>query len=150
MTSDFCEQGVTTDITDTNTGVCESGQMHNYYSWTTTSGSTQTYSIWIRYRVPDNFAAWAASNPVTVNGRTSNATNGHVKLYIYNTSNAVETNANGLDIDGTASTWTATPVSSLGATYSPGSYMTIQITLDAVSSASVQVGEISLDYLSSN
>jgi hypothetical protein len=149
MTSDFCEQGAHADIPDTNICVCNtSGDIHNYYSWTTGEASAQDYDIWIRYRVPDNFAAWA-SNPIDVYGKRTDVTNNAVTVYVFDTTGAVE-NSGGTQVAGT--TWTQTTVeASFAGTYTAGQYMTIQIHVVADTGGdSVQVGEINLDYLTSN
>src|SRR5581483_1032493 len=74
MTSDFCSNGTSTgSIPAINaTGNCSNaGEVHNFYKWTTSLATAQDYDIYIRWRVPDNFASWAASNPVKVNARRS-------------------------------------------------------------------------------
>lgn len=149
MTSDFCEQGASADIPNTNTGVCNtSGDVHNYYSWTTNQGTAQDYDIWVRWRVPDNFAAWS-SNPVQVYGKRTDATNNAVTVYVYDTAGTLE-NSGGTQVAGT--TWTQTAVeASFAGTYTAGSYMTIRIVVAADTGGdSVQVGEINLNYLSNN
>lgn len=149
MTTDFCENGAHADIPNTNTGVCNtSGDIHNYYSWTTSQGSAQDYDIWVRWRVPDNFAAWD-SNPIQVYGKRTDATNNAITVYVYDTAGALE-NAGGTQVAGT--TWTQTAVeASFGGTYTPGSYMTIRVVLAADTGGdSVQVGEMNLNYLSNN
>jgi len=149
MTSDFCEQTAHADIPDTNTTVCNTaGDIHNYYSWTTGEGSAQDYDIWVRYRVPDNFAAWD-SNPIDVYGKRTDATNNAVTVFVYDTTGALE-NAAGTQVAGTS--WTQTTVeATFGGTYTPGAYMTIRIVATADTGGdSVQVGELNLDYLTSN
>ena len=152
MTSDFCEQGVHADIPDTNTTSCESGQIHNYYNWTTTSGSNQTYTVWIRWRVPDNFAAFDSSgDPVKVYGRRSDATNGLVTVFLYDTAGALE-NTSGTNVAGAANTWVTTSIEAAPyeGTYTAGSYMTLRIDMVADNADNVKVGEIDIEYLSSN
>lgn len=149
MTSDFCEQGASADVPNTNTTVCNtSGDIHNYYSWTTSQGSAQDYDVWIRYRIPDNFASWS-SNPIQVYGKRTDATNNAVTVYVYDTAGTLE-NAGGTQVAGT--TWTQTPVeASFAGSYTAGSYMTIRIAMTADAGGdSVQVGEINLNYLSNN
>lgn len=148
MTSDFCEKGATTDITDTNTTICSTnGDMHNYYSWTTSQASAQDYDIWIRWRVPDNFAAWD-TNPVQVYGKRFDTTNNAVTVYVYDTAGTLN-NAGGTQVAGTS--WTQTAVSLSGGTWTAGSYMTIRVVLNADTGGdSVQAGEINLNYLSNN
>ncbi|MBN1162737.1 hypothetical protein JXA34_03265 [Patescibacteria group bacterium] len=149
MTTDFCENGASSDIPNTNTSVCNtSGDVHNYYSWTTAEASAQDYDIWIRWRVPDNFSAWV-SNPVDVYAKRTDASNNAVTVYVYDTAGALE-NAGGTQVAGTS--WTQTTVeATFAGTYTAGSYMTIRIVMTADTGGdSVQVGEISLDYLTSN
>lgn len=148
MTSDFCEQGAHADIPDTNTTVCNtSGDVHNYYSWTTSQGSAQDYDIWVRWRIPDNFAAWD-SNPIQIYAKRTDATNNAVTAFVYDTAGALN-NAGGTQIAGT--TWTQTAVSLSGGTWTAGSYVTIRITVAADTGGdSVQVGEINLNYLTNN
>ncbi len=149
MTSDFCSNTVG-GVPDTNTGVCNtSSDIHNYYSWDQSGGSAQDYDLWIRWRVPDNFDAWVAFNPVQVYGKRTDATNNAVTVYIYDTAGTLE-NSGGTQVAGT--TWTQTSVeSSFAGTYTAGSYMTIRIALTSDTGGdTVQVGEISLDYLSNN
>jgi len=148
MTSDFCEQAVHADIPDTNTGSCESGQIHNYYNWTTSQSGNQYYSVWVRWRVPDNWAAWD-TNPIQVYGRRSDATNGSVLAFVYDTAGALN-NSGGTEIAGTANTWTQTAISLSGGTWTAGSYITIRIDMKADSGDNVKVGEININYLSSN
>jgi hypothetical protein len=149
MTTDFCENGASSDIPNTNTGVCNtSGDIHNYYSWTTSQGSAQDYDIWVRWRIPDNFAAWS-SNPIQVYAKRTDSTNNAVTVYVYDTAGAIE-NSGGTQVAGT--NWTLTAVeSSFAGTYTAGSYMTIRIVMTADTGGdSVQVGEINLNYLSNN
>lgn len=148
MASDFCEQGAHANIPDTNTAVCNtSGDIHNYYTWTTNQGSVQDYDIWVRWRVPDNFSAWD-TNPVQVYGKRTDATNNEVRVYVYDTAGALN-NSGGTQIAGTS--WTQTAVSLSGGTWTAGSYMTLRIVLAADTGGdTVHVGEINLNYLSSN
>ena len=148
MTSDFCSNTVGS-VPNTNTGVCNtSGNIHNYYSWDQSGGSANDYDIWVRWRVPANFAAWTA-NPIRVAGKRTDATNNAVTVYIYDTSGVLE-NSGGTQVAGT--TWAEPSIeATFAGTYSAGAYMTIQIHMVSDSGGdTVQVGEISLDYLINN
>ncbi|MCK5472179.1 hypothetical protein KAI54_03260 [Candidatus Gracilibacteria bacterium] len=150
MISDFCSNTIG-GVPDTNTTVCNTAttDIHNYYSWDQSGGSAADYDIWIRWRVPDNFSAWAASNPIYVYGKRTDATNNSVLVYVYDTAGVLE-NAGGTEVAGTI--WTQTSIeASFAGTYTAGSYMTIQIHMVSDTGGdTVQVGEISLDYLSNN
>ncbi len=148
MTSDFCEQGVHANIPDTNTSVCNtSGDIHNYYSWTTNQGTAQDYDIWVRWRVPENFAAWD-TNPVQVYGKRTDATNNAITVFVHDSAGALN-NSGGTQVAGT--NWTQTAIALSGGTWTAGSYVTFRITLTADTGGDqVQVGEINLNYLSNN
>jgi hypothetical protein len=158
MTSDFCEQGVHDDITDTNTTVCESGQIHNYYHWTSTSGSN-TYSVYIRWRVPNNFDSqgWTSSgqgitDPIKVYGRVSDSADGSVVVILYDTAGAAENTTGGTAVDGASNTWTQTSLEAtpFEGTYTAGSYITFKIDLQVTATDTAQVGEIDIEYLAKN
>jgi len=141
---------VSADIANTNTGVCNtSGDIHNYYSWTTAEAAAQDYDIWIRWRVPDNFSGWAAANPVNVWGKRTDTSNNAVEIFVYDTTGTLE-NSGGTQVAGT--NWTQTSVeASFAGTYTAGSYMTIMISMTADTGGdSAQLGEISMDYLVNN
>lgn len=149
MTSDFCAASAGAGgLPATNATVCNtSGDVHNYYSWTTASGTAQDYDIWVRWRVPDNFSAWD-TNPVQVYGKRTDATNNAVTVFVYDTAHALN-NAGGTQVAGTA--WTQTNIALSGGTWTAGSYMTLRIVMNADTGGdSVQAGEINLNYLSSN
>jgi hypothetical protein len=151
MTTDFCENGASADIPNTNTGVCNtSSDIHNYYSWTTNQGTAQDYDVWIRWRVTDNFAAWD-TNPVQVYGKRTDATNNAVTVFVYDTASAIR-NTSGSGGDQVAgTTWAQGNVALTGGTWTAGSYVTIRAVLNADTGGdSVQLGEINLNYLSSN
>ena len=138
-------------LTDTNITACESSatSIHNYYSWTSASGSN-TYSIYVRWRVPDNFSAWDTSNSIQAYAKRSDATNGHVNIKVYDTANALN-NAGGTEIAGAANTWIQNGINISGGTWTAGSYMTIQIDVTAAATGGItDVGEISLNYFTSN
>jgi len=153
MTSDFCDNNASNGITDVNTGDCNTNETHNFYKWTTSQGTAQTYSIFLRWRVPDNFPSdgfSAATNPVQVYGRRSDITNGSVKVYVYDTTGALN-NTEGTEVGAAANTWNQGNISVSGGTWTPGSYMTIKIDVVAAASGGTSyAGEINLNYRSTN
>ncbi|MDP2693184.1 MAG: hypothetical protein Q8O88_06155, partial [bacterium] len=147
MTSDFCEQGVSAGIPDTNTNDCESATIHNYYKWTTASTTPQDYDIWIRWRVPDNFSDWP-SNPITFQSRRTETTGSFVTTTVFDTAGAQEAETKST---GAANTWTDTSVAAtFSGTYTAGSYMTLRIGMRAGTNQTVLAGEITINYLSKN
>ncbi|MCH7828245.1 hypothetical protein IH982_00005, partial [Patescibacteria group bacterium] len=154
MTSDFCESGFSADIPETNTGVCNTAtDIHNYYEWAGTGGSQQDYDIWVRWRVPDNFASFASvTDPIKVWAKAASNANTEVTAFVYDTDGDLE-NTGGTLVDG--ATWTQTSVEAVfdepaTTTYTPGSFMTIRIVMSDGGTDTVYVGEITIDYLANN
>ena len=82
MISDICSS--TLNINDGTSGqptVCGSNETYNFYKWTSPQASTQTYSIYITYQLPDTFKTFA-SGSTSVMGRTD-STNSTVQYQIY-------------------------------------------------------------------
>ncbi|KKR56822.1 MAG: hypothetical protein UT96_C0033G0005, partial [Candidatus Woesebacteria bacterium GW2011_GWC2_40_30] len=113
-------------------------------------GTPQTYTVYLKWRVPDNFSAWDTSNSIQAYAKRSDATNGHVNIKVYDTANALN-NAGGTEIAGAANTWIQNGINISGGTWTAGSYMTIQIDVTAAATGGItDVGEISLNYFTSN
>ncbi len=147
MTSDFCEQGVSSDIPNLNTTDCENGQIHNYYEWTTSQATAQDYSIWVRWRVPDNFDSWP-TDPISFYSRRTEITGTFVTTTLYDTAGTVEAEK---VMTASANTWQQSSLeATFTGTYTPGSYMTFRIDMQADPSDSAYIGEIDLNYLANN
>jgi hypothetical protein len=137
---------MTSDMDPTN--------FHNYYNWTTTQPTNQCYDIWVRIPVPDNFSAWGTQSGVTagptvsVYGETTDTTNGTVNLSLWDTSNTSITLTGGNVTPTSTSTWQQNSATSSSGTYTPGSFMTLRIRLQAPQNGNTKVGEISIKYLS--
>ncbi len=152
MTSDFCAASLGVGgLTATNTTVCNtSGDTHNYYNWTTSQGTAQTYSVYVKWRVPDNFSAWDTTNSIQAYAKRSDATNGHVNIKVFDTANALN-NAGGTEVAGAANTWVQNGINISGGTWTVGSYITLQIDITAAATGGISnVGEINLNYFTSN
>lgn len=57
MTASFCS-----DDLDINTDICGNNQTFNYYQWTSPQTTNQTYSIYVTYKLPSTFQAFAAGS----------------------------------------------------------------------------------------
>ena len=127
----------------------------NYYNWTTSQGSDQSYDIVTQVPLPKDFAAWDSTTPVSVTGWTSNTTSGTILMEVRDSAGAVKCNFVAVT-PGSASTWstntTACTYALLTAstpTYTPGDYITIRIRLQAPTGGNnTRVGNIKLNYLS--
>jgi|GEM_PF-1049321 len=122
----------------------------NYYRWTATNPSTaQTYDIVTQIPIPQDFSAWAASNPLTINTRTNNTSNGTIALELQDSTGTAVCTHVGTPLTMGNTNWTTqTPSCISGGTYTAGDYLTIRLRMSARNNANVDVGNIVLNYLS--
>ena len=76
MTSDLCSD--TLNINDGSSGqptICGTDETYNFYKWTSPQASTQTYSIYVTYQLPDTFKDFS-SGSTSVMGRTDDGPSG--------------------------------------------------------------------------
>jgi len=135
MTSDYCSNGLAVNIT-----ICPTaGNIHSYYSWTTTAGTAQNYDVYMQYKLPLNFSAFSGTFK-TFAWRTGASDS--VVVNLYNGSTACGT----FTATATNTTWTQGTVTP---TCSPvaGDTLTIKVSLIAVNGEFARAGEIDFDYL---
>ncbi len=134
-----------------NTGTMTSGyditNRMNYYKWTTTQATNQSYDIVVQVPIPKDFDTWA-SNPLSITGYTSNTTNGTITLEARDSTDSVICNFVSVT-PGSTSTWTAnnTACTLSSGTYTAGDYMTLRIRVQSPQNGDVRVGNLTLNYL---
>jgi hypothetical protein len=144
-------------VLDAGTGSNNSGTMTsgidltnrmNYYKWTTTQATNQSYDIDLQIPIPSDFDSWD-SNPLAITTYTSNTTNGTITLEARDTGGTVRCNFVSVT-PGSTSTWTAnnTACTLSAGTYTAGGYMTLRIRVQSPTSGDVRAGNIVLSYLS--
>ena len=148
MTSDFCSNG-NTNPPDTNTGVCTtSGDIHNYYTWTTTEAATQDYDVYIRYQMPSDFSGFSSDTTLKAYGWQTDATGTNaISVSVYDNSNGQCGTTT--DVATGTATWTQTTLTGneTGCTnITAGTEVTFKIHLAADQNDSVRIGEITFSY----
>jgi hypothetical protein len=86
MTADFCsnQAGVLQVNYSAATDPCyTSGDVKNYYRWTSPQATEQTYSIYVTYQLPATFRGFASDDTVQLSGRVDNTTNAAVTYQMY-------------------------------------------------------------------
>ena len=120
----------------------------NYYKWTTTQVTAQSYDVVVQVPIPSDFSAWANTTPITVDTYTSNTTTGTVTLEARDTAGTVVTGMNFSSITPTAATtWQSRVPGVISGTYTAGGYMTLRIRMTSPTSGDVRISNIKLDYL---
>lgn len=147
-------------VLDAGTGANNSGTMtsgndltnrENYYKWTTSVGTSQSYDIDVQVPIPSDFGSWASSTPITVDTYTHDISNGLAQIEARDTTGALEASCNFVGITPTvADTWQSRGnFCTIAGTYTAGGFMTLRIRLYAVSSVTpVRSGNITLNYTS--
>lgn len=121
----------------------------NYYKWTTSQGSNQSYDVVVQVPIPTDFDSWTDSDSIAVTGWTDNTTHGTIRLEARDSTNTVRCDFAAVT-PGSTSTWaTNSSACTLGnGNYTPGGYMTLRLRLQSPNGGDVRVGNIVLNYLS--
>jgi hypothetical protein len=86
MTADFCanQSGVLQINYVASTDPCfTSGDVKNYYKWTSPQATQQTYSIYVTYQLPATFNGFSSDDTVQLAGRVTSTTNAAVTYQMY-------------------------------------------------------------------
>jgi len=127
----------------------DSTAKENYYQWNSTASSLQDYTIAVRVKVPDEFTHWDGQAPIQFRYRTNAATSAdnQIDVTMLDTAGSAVSLTGGADLANTSwTTATITGPESTG-TYTPGSYVTILITMQA---RTTNTGEAHAGYLNLN
>jgi len=141
-------QADTTNNVGSMTAGYDSVNLHNYYNWTSSQGTLQDYDIVTRIKLPQDFDSWDASNPITFNYKTSDASTANNKLDIYllDTTNTVASLTGNTGL-ASASWATYSSTNNLsGGTWTPGQFITVKVRCYGLTGKSAQAGEITLKY----
>lgn len=121
----------------------------NYYKWTTSSATAQSYDVVVQVPIPSNFSAWASTTPITIDTYTSNTSIGTITLEARDTAGAVVTGMNfGSITPASITTWQSVSAGTISGTYTAGGYMTLRIRMTSPTNGDVRIGNIKMDYLS--
>jgi hypothetical protein len=144
MTSDFCS-----DALNFNDGgganACDTGEQHNYYSWT--ANASNTYSIFMKWRAPSDFSEFDTTPAEFYAWSTS--TNHTVTLTFYEGG----TNCGSQTVSTTGG-WTLSSALSLaGCSIAANDELTIRADMSmgtgaTINTSFVRMGEIYINYLS--
>lgn len=86
MTADFCanQTSVLQVNYATSSDPCfTSGDVKNYYKWTSPQSTEQTYSIYVTYQLPATFNGFSSDDTVQLTGRVTDTTNAALTYQMY-------------------------------------------------------------------
>jgi hypothetical protein len=116
----------------------------NYYLWTTSQVASQTYDIWVKVVLPNDFSSLSS---ISIEGYRS-STNDRVYFVLFDSTNTQSstTSGKGLSVATTNATWTLGTVAAPAGTYTAGQPVTFRIRMQAGQNQNVRAGTIRLEY----
>ncbi|MDA1292631.1 MAG: hypothetical protein O3A81_02530 [bacterium] len=127
----------------------DSTYKENFYKWTSTAGTLQDYNIAVRVKVPDSFDHWDGTAPIQFRYRTNavQTADNQIDVTMLDTAGSGVSLTGGTDLANTSwMTETITGPEAAG-TYTPGSYITILIAMQA---RTTNTGEAHAGFLNIN
>lgn len=146
LSSDFCSN--TASLSIDTTACPTSGDVYNFYQWTTTETTAQDYDVYVRYKLPSDYSAGSMAN-LGVYAQSSSAAS-NVNLYMYDntgTTCATVLNTSYTAVPAWTQTVAASPIGSCTGLVG-GSYVTFKVRMFASTGSSSRVGPISFEYRS--
>ncbi|PID98820.1 hypothetical protein CSA80_03870 [Candidatus Saccharibacteria bacterium] len=154
MTADFCANQPSVLTVGT---LCSSGEARNFYRWTSPQATTQSYNVYVTYRLPSTFKSFAAGT-MSLTGLIDNTSNAAVQYAVFRKAQAGTISACSADTAniGTANTWTSiSPTTDIASSdcgasgptpFVAGDTMIIRITVSANSNANAYVENLTFRY----
>lgn len=152
MISDLCSDFL--NINDGSSGqstICGANETYNFYNWTSPQASSQTYSIYVTYQLPNTFKSFT-SGSTSLQGRVSSTSNASVSYSIYkNTGSSMVQCGTSVSVGGGAANTWETKVASGAADpsacgFSAGNSIVFKISMSANSNANAYIGNIGFTF----
>jgi hypothetical protein len=120
----------------------------NYYKWTTTQATPQSYDVVVQVPIPSDFSAWANTTPITIDTYTSNITTGTITIQAIDTAGTIVGGMNFSSITPTAATaWQSRSPGTISGTFTPGGSMLLRIRMASPTNGDIRLSTIKMDYL---
>jgi len=130
----------------------------NYYEFSSGQSSLQDYDVYIRFKIPENFASWTTSNALIVDFETEDTTNTNNKVdaTVYKDNDA-DTVSSATNVSNYATTWHSDQLGSAtltftaaqlntGITWAAGDVMIVKLKLYSKDNYFARVGSIKFDW----
>jgi hypothetical protein len=142
MTANLCSG---TSRLSINTGTCGATDDYNYYQWTSSQSTAQTYDIYVRYQLPPTFNTFLDNNTIKAVARTSSTADGVVNFSLYQANGTQCGSTTDLTTSGGALTWTQSSLTGneLSCSFAAGDIMTFKVNMSSKNNALVYVSNIS-------
>lgn len=131
----------------TMTSAYDSSNRHNYYSWTSTQGTLNDYTIVARTQIPSEYTSGFGTFKVWVYTGTTSTADNDIKVTVRDGSGTACVTSSS-QISSSAGVWRQATITLSGCSYAANDVITVEIQVFAKSTASAEarVGEISYQY----
>jgi hypothetical protein len=151
MTTDLCSDALNiNDGSSAQPTICGTNETYNFYNWTSSQGTAQTKSLYVTYKLPSTFKAFAAGS-TSLMGRTD-STNSNITYQIYrNRSTGLTACGSAVSVStGAQSTW-QTAVASGSAdpsacSFATGDSIVVKINLTSASNANAYIANLGFTF----
>jgi hypothetical protein len=147
MTANICSGSTRMSLQPTEGTICASTEEFNFYRWTTSQVSAQTYSIFIKYQLPPTFGGFMDDNTIKMIGRVSSTTDASIAYALFqnNGTQCGGTPAGTTTVTTTANTWQTVSYNGNEATtcsFSPNDIITFRVDLSSKNNAYAYASQI--------
>jgi hypothetical protein len=145
MTANICSFAESINPGGTEGTLCaSSGQEYNYYRWTTSQVSAQTYSIFVKYQLPPTYGGFSDANTIKLVGRVSSTTDADVAYAVFK-NDGTQCGSGTTDVtSGGANTWyqvSYTP-DETGCGFQPNDIIMFRVDMSSKNNAYAYAGRI--------
>jgi hypothetical protein len=148
MTADFCSNEASVLVVGT---LCANHEVRNFYRWTSPQASSQTYTIYVNYKLPSTFKTFNDANTIKLTTLTTDTTLASASLQIFRknvTSNVITSCGAATTINSSSNSWQQTSFGSdeTACGFVGSDYVVFKIDVTARSSASIYVENLDFTY----
>ncbi|MEK9196628.1 MAG: carbohydrate binding domain-containing protein, partial [Patescibacteria group bacterium] len=149
MSAEFCANQSSVLVVGS---LCASQESRNYYKWTSPQATSQTYSIYVNYKLPSTFKTFADNNTMKLTAYRDHATDASAQLSVFRkpSSGAISQCGSTTTITSGTSTWDGTSLGGTGETscgFTGGDYVVFKIDVTASNNKTVYVENLEFTYM---
>jgi hypothetical protein len=147
MTANICSGSSRMGIQPPEGTICSANEEFNYYKWTTSQVTAQTFSIFVKYQLPPTFGGFMDNNTIKMVGRVSNTTDASVAYAVFQ-DDGVQcggTPAGTTAVTSTANTWQEVSYNGSEATvcdFQPNDIITFRVDMSSRNNAFSYAGRV--------
>ncbi len=119
--------------------------VHNYYSWSNSTGSLNDYDIIVRTAIPSEYASGFGTFKIWAYGNSTNTANNNIQVTVRDAAGTACASSVSV-LPGTATTWVEQTVTLSGCTFAANDLIVVSVKMSSLSNNAVRIGEISYQY----